>query len=106
MKTIRFSQNWNNKLNNTKAFTTIRLRNNSYKLGNVCNVELNGKSLGTAIVIKLIPCPIHQLPELLCFLDTGYNLQETQGIIKKIYRGINWDKEQLVILLMKWTNKE
>ncbi len=38
---IKFSFNWNNKLEN-KAFTTIRIHNpNKYKTGNMYEIELN-----------------------------------------------------------------
>ena len=106
MKEIKFSQNWNNKLDSKKFFTTIRLRAAKYKVGSSYKISLSGKVLGMAKVKKLLPVHLDKLPEVLCFLDTGYNLVETQKIIKQIYSGVNWNTEQLVILLMEWTKKE
>jgi hypothetical protein len=46
--TIRFSYNWNNKLDN-KAFTTIRLHNpKKYSVGNEYNIQINDQHKGVA----------------------------------------------------------
>ena len=81
-KTIRFSYNWNNKLDN-KAFTTIRLHNpNKYIVGNEYNVEINGKQKGVAFLQDKRTLGINQLNDFICYLDTGYNKQQTIGMLQ------------------------
>jgi len=50
--TIKFSYNWNNKLEN-KAFTTIRIHNpKKYIAGKAFNIELNGTPKGQCHLVK------------------------------------------------------
>jgi len=88
-KTIRFSYNWNNKLDN-KAFTTIRLHNpNKYIVGNEYNVEINGKQKGVAFLQDKRTLGINQLNDFICYLDTGYNKQQTIGMLQRMYKNMN-----------------
>ena len=86
---INFSYNWNCKLNN-KAFTTIRIHNQlKYQVGKTYQVFLNGRSMGKAILKEKRVLGLNQLNNFICYIDTGYNQQETLNILKQMYRHIN-----------------
>jgi hypothetical protein len=86
---IRFSFNWNNKLNN-KAFTTLRLHNpGKYKPGQRYQIELKGQPKGIATLQEKRTLRIADLNNFICFLDTGYNQTETIAILKRMYKGID-----------------
>lgn len=87
--TIKFSYNWNNKLEN-KAFTTIRIHNpKKYIKGKLFGIELNGATKGTARLKDKRTINVGQLNDFICYLDTGYNSQETLQILERMYPNIN-----------------
>lgn len=87
--TIKFSYNWNNKLEN-KAFTTIRIHNRKkYIPGKLFDIELNGISKGTALLKEKRTINPGQLNDFICYLDTGYNSRETLQILERMYPNMN-----------------
>lgn len=87
--TIKFSYNWNNKLEN-KAFTTIRIHNpKKYISGKLFDIELNGISKGTALLKEKRTINPGQLNDFICYLDTGYNSRETLQILERMYPNMN-----------------
>jgi hypothetical protein len=69
---IKFSTNWNNKLNN-KSFSTIRIFNsNKYIVGAKIEFEKGFY--------------LNQLSMPMAYLDTGYSRNETIEILKKMYK--------------------
>ena len=100
MDTIKFSTNWNNKLNN-KAFTTIRLANcNKYKLNRQYAIILKDKELGTATIKDIKTLSVNHLGLYTCYLDTGYNREETINIIKKMYPNLNFSTALFNLILL------
>lgn len=86
---IRFSYNWNNKLDN-KAFTTIRVHNpGKYIAGKTFDIELNESPKGVAILKEKRTIHPDQLNDFICYLDTGYNRQETISILQRMYKNMN-----------------
>lgn len=86
---IRFSYNWNNKLEN-KAFTTLRIHNpKKYILGNAYQIELEGKIKGMAVLHSKRILSVEQLNDFICYLDTGYNRTEAKNILQRMYKSIN-----------------
>ncbi len=84
---IKFSYNWNNKLDN-KAFTTIRIHNEQkYVTGREFIIELRGIKKGIATLQEKRVFKIDQLNEFMSFVDTGYNRGETIGILARMYKG-------------------
>ena len=79
---IKFSTNWNNKLE-SKNFTTLRM---SLKYTNKPHVliEFKGK-YKVAKIIDVRKISIWKLNEWNCRLDTGYSLKETLDILGKMY---------------------
>ncbi len=86
---IRFSYNWNNKLEN-RAFTTLRRHNpGKYIVGQRYKIELKGKPQGIATLTEKRVLKLNELNEFICYLDTGYNQTETTDVIKRMYPGID-----------------
>ena len=106
MEAIKFTTNWNKKLE-TDNFTTIRLRNPyKYKLGEVYEIQqkVEGKfvSRGKGKIIQLHQLKLDQFKEIPCYLDTGYSLAETKAIIKKMYPKIRaWQQQDLYYMLIQ-----
>ena len=86
---VKFSHNWNGKLNNS-AFTTIRRHNpQKYKLGNTYRIELEGKIKGDAILTAMRIIRIDQLNDFICYLDTGYNTASATTILQRMNKGVD-----------------
>ena len=105
METIKFTFNWNKKLE-TDNFTTIRLENPyKYKLGDVYNIVQveKGRNIdrGQGKIIQLCTIKLHQLKEINCLLDTGYGLDATKDIIYKMYPGKDWSKQELYYMVIQ-----
>jgi hypothetical protein len=84
MKELKFSTNWNNKLECT-AFTTLRRHYKSkYVIGESLLVSYPGVKF-VAIVWDVKRLRVRDLNNYICFLDTGYNVCETKEILKKMY---------------------
>ncbi len=88
MNLIKFSHNWNQKLDQ-KIFTTIRkydykkwkyyrsLKDKQFR------VVLNGKTYGEAILISVQSMSFKEMPEGLLCSDTGAEVKEAYKIFKK-----------------------
>jgi len=99
MEILKFSYNWNNKLAN-RAFTSIRLSNpRKYQIGQTYLIQLKTDELGTAKLIQKRTLNINELGEFSCYLDTGYNKQETINIIKRMYPNVNWNNTHIDLCL-------
>ncbi len=100
---LAFSNNWNKKLY-SDAHTTIRLTNPSrFYVGAVFAELLKGQFIGLVKVEKVVQCSIDKLPEITCYLDTGYNAEETKKIIRTMYR-LKPEQTRImdIILLVKY----
>ncbi len=86
MPTIRFSTNWNGKLNN-KSFTTLRVHDPlRYKAGTIFSVEVDGKLFVNAKVITVKTMTLSKVSEFEARLDSGYSRKEFINLIKRLYR--------------------
>lgn len=86
MNELRFSYNWNGKLN-CNSFTTIRLKNDQkYFVGQELNVYL-GKSLFGFYKIQSVKIiKLNQINDWIAYLDTGYDAEKTKNIVKEMYK--------------------
>lgn len=107
IKHIKFSYNWNKKLD-CKSFTTIRLHNGrKYQKGNLYRVFLKDSTQwidkGLHECKGLVTRRKTQINDWLAFLDTGYNAVKCQDIITKMYKNKNVEPDPLldIILLVK-----
>ena len=100
-KNLKFSYNWNNKLN-CKAWTTLRKRTDKYKVGELYDVYLKNQYMGKAELISITKTSSPKLNAYVCYLDTGYGVAQTQQILKRMYKR---DDVPLLFLLFKWVSK-
>lgn len=100
---IRFSYNWNNKLDN-KAFTTIRAHNPAkYIAGKTFDIELNGNTKGVAILKEKRTIHPDQLNDFICYLDTGYSRKETINILQRMHKNMNPQTAMFDLCLLVYT---
>lgn len=101
---IRFSYNWNEKLNG-KSFTTIRRQSDKYFQGAIHSVMLKEKSgwvtsYQNAEIIDVKVLTLSQIieNEWICRLDTGYSASETKGILMRMYPDVKPDTKFCFVL--------
>jgi hypothetical protein len=105
-KELRFSYNWNQKLD-CKFFTTLRLYNESkYSVGTELHVTLRTKQnvytdFGFHKVIDHKKIQGKDLNAFICGLDTGYSVEETKGILSRMYKSKDIEKTFLSLVLLK-----
>lgn len=100
MKQIKFSQNWNNKLD-CNYFTTIRLLSKKYQVGETYEIVENEKVKCKAIAIDVRSLKVDSLNDFICYLDTGYNKEETIAMFQKMYAKVDLSKTFLALVLLK-----
>ena len=101
MEKLEFTTNWNNKLD-CKCFTTIRIFNPSKHFkGNQFEINLKKKFKGKAIVLGIIKAYLKDLNDYMCYLDTGYNREETTQLFLRMYPKIDFRHQQIVVILLK-----
>ena len=87
MKHLKFSTNWNNKLE-CRYFTTVRIVNKFTVGERIIIVFKNKFKFGRVMETRKIKG--EDFNDFLCYLDTGYNLEQTKSIILKMYDRKNW----------------
>lgn len=106
MSKITFTTNWNNKLD-CKAFTTLRLRNDSkYVPGQKYSIYHKDKFRGYAVIRSISHFHLHNLNNFISYLDTGYSKEECAAIIKKMYSKVDFTKKELSLILLVYDSKE
>lgn len=100
---IKFSYNWNNKLN-CKSYTTIRPYNSIKYVLNFCyKIILNNEYLHTAQIVDIKNFKLKDITNFIAYIDTGYSKEETINIIQKMYKNASYDLVYSFILLNKIT---
>jgi len=82
---IKFSYNWNNKLN-CNVFTTFRIKNEKYQVRNIYEIYLKEKYLFDAEIVSIKELKLDEVDDYISYLDTGYSVNEFKKIMKKMYR--------------------
>ncbi len=101
MAEIKFTHNWNNKLACT-FFTTIRLRNDpKYRMGHTYEIFLSGKRLFNAAIVDIRHFKLDKLNDFIAGLDTGYNAQECEKIIRRMYPKVDFLRNELSLILLQ-----
>ena len=104
---LKFSYNWNNKLN-CLCFSTIRIRNDrKYYVGAKKIIQLKGEQKGVVTIVSVSYFTIDKLTEAVSRLDTGYSIDKCRDIIKTMYKNsnLNWDKQQFVFCVLAYDEK-
>lgn len=89
MKHLKFSNNWNNKLE-CRYFTTLRI-SKKFEVNDRVIVTFKNK-FKFARIMEVRKIRGQDLNNFICYLDTGYNLEATQSIIIKMYNLNNWSE--------------
>lgn len=105
---LKFSYNWNNKLN-CKYFTTIRRFQEKYQAGKIFHVILKTRErwvtdFGRAVAVDVRMVRGSDLNEYICGLDTGYSVEETKNIFKRMYKKDSVDDMLFSFVLLKFCN--
>lgn len=109
IKEIRFSYNWNNKLN-CKLFTTLRRFNQEkYQAGEIYHIILKNRDrwvtdFGRAVAVDVKAIKGADLNEFICGLDTGYSVKETKVILCRMYKSDSVEKMLFSLILLKYCN--
>lgn len=97
---IKFSYNWNRKLD-CRAFTTIRIYNSAkHYRGQGVRIVLNNQYIGEGLIYDVKLFYLHQMNEYMAWIDTGYSVQEAQNIIRRMYPKINFETQRLAMILI------
>ena len=99
MERINFSYNWNNKLN-CKAFTTVRLENDKFRIGDVYEIFLKGEKKENAQIVAIKPFFLHAVSETVARIDTGYSKEEFIQIVKKMYPHLDLETKRMFLLTL------
>jgi hypothetical protein len=99
MEQINFSKNWNNKLDCT-AFTTLRMPNPRYQVGQLYEITLHDENKGFGKIIAIDYINLADITEYIARLDTGCCAEECKDIMRTIYPTVDFTQQQLAYLLL------
>lgn len=104
MYRLKFSYNWNNKLD-CRAFTTIRIFNpTQHIVGNKVAIELlqrgNIISKGVGTIMCINRFLLDQMNPFISFIDTGYSVEECKSILHKMHPNIDFNIYKLALILV------
>lgn len=100
---LKYSYNWNNKLN-SPVHTTLRLWNPAiYFKGAKFEEFLNTESLGNVLVVDIKRIKLEQVNDYIAGLDTGYLAASCHEMIKQMYKNKvqDWNTQELAFMLLK-----
>lgn len=101
MNEIKFSNNWNNKLD-CDYYTSIRVRSEKYVVGNVFKVFLKNTLHHEAELIRVIPISLDNINDLMAYIDAGMDSIKLRYMLSKMYyHKVDIDKEVFVYLLFE-----
>lgn len=100
MDYIKFSNNWNNKLNCT-FFTSIRLPHKKYTPGNILLVLSKGEYIYQAKVLHSKEVFLNKLTQFDTMIDAGMERTDFMYMMKKMYPTYDFEKYPLIMPLFK-----
>lgn len=103
MPEIKFSQNWNKKLD-TAAFTTLRLHNPTrHRRLQQFQIIVKNKYYCSAKLIAIKSMKLSEIDEYTARLDSGLPKHKFVGLIKRMYKnkGLIYDKQLFDLLLFE-----
>ena len=110
MNKIKFSKNWNNKLN-CLFFTTIRLATKEKvtyyesNVGNTFEVKVENDVHSKAILKTTSVLKLCELKHQLVFLDAGMNYIDFCDMMKKMYgKRPEWEEYSTKVLILLFRN--
>lgn len=111
MQQLKFSRNWNGKLN-TRIFTTIRDYNEyndkRYRIGEKYEVLFKDTLIGIVECIDVVNVQYGVVPKFMRQTDTGYILEECAEIFShflKVPKNV-LDSKRCIVVLLKFTYRK
>ena len=107
MREIKFSHNWNRKLDN-EYFTTIRKATEEnyeryyFQVGKLFHVKLGDKTVCKARLIDVYECRFYNIPSSLLIVDTG--TESYRDVFKKF--GIEGTDDVIILTFKKEAVRE
>lgn len=99
MEKINFSYNWNNKLD-CKYFTTLRLTK-KYNINDKIEISLKNKTICKGTIIDKKAFGYNKINNFIAGIDTGYSVQETKDILKRMYKNVDLESKLFYLYLIK-----
>lgn len=99
---ILFSEDWNGKLKNPVAFTTIRKSNVYYTIDQIYDIKLKGQIIGRAQLVDKKRVKIEDLSVWVTLLDSGYDKINFTNLMIKFYGKQYVDKDYFDFMLFTW----
>lgn len=81
---INFLENYNGKMFND-AFSTIRLKDEKFQIGNQYEIKLKFNWCGDAEIVYIKDFYLNQLNDAMSYLDTSLSVRETQKLLTEFY---------------------
>ena len=97
METLKFSYDWNKKLQ-TNYYTTIRL-SPRFEVGEVVGVMCGKKRMNNAQCRAKKKILLKDIDVFTATLDTGYDLDTTKKILEQMYPGKDWHTQPIYLYL-------
>ncbi len=72
-----------------------------YQVSKIFDIELKDEHHCKSIVVNMVYIKLNDLNDFNCYLDTGYSVDETKKIFKKMYPAIDFEVTNLAIILLK-----
>lgn len=100
MEQIKFSTNWNNKLDSL-YYTTIRLGSFKYHVGRDYDITLKEKHLHIAQLKIIRIRKLWDIDEHEFMLDTGYDKMESINMLIGMYPKVEWKDQRVFYMVLK-----
>lgn len=120
LEQVKFSTKWNARRNSgickldLQCFTTVRLQNPKYEVGNVHLITLVNKkgeplvNYGKAEIVVVKPFLLKNVSEGIARIDTGYSKEAFVKMVKTIYKRatVNLDIHPMVLVVYSYLDNE
>jgi hypothetical protein len=97
---LKFSYNWNHKLD-CDAFTTIRIFNKlKHVPGTPVAIKLKEEDKGTGVIKDVRTFMLDNMNSFMAYIDTGYPLDEAKQVILRMYSKVDFKTTLLALILV------
>lgn len=87
---IKFSSNWNNKLD-CQVFPTFRVKSKKFQVGNIYRIWQGKTYKGRARIMAINVIKLDQVSDTIALLDTGYTKKEFIEMVSKMYKNFDFN---------------
>ncbi len=100
MEQIRFSTNWNNKLE-CLHYSTMRIGSFKYHVGKDYDIVLQKEHLHIAQIKEIRIRMLWEFDDIDFYLDTGYNKEDSIKMFLEMYPKNDFSKDRIFMILLK-----